>query len=106
MRHAGAAVSRLAKKNRSEIARGIMRMVARWVARRDGRLTEKGVRMSYRKACLRVAGGIVLIMTSLAAFQRPFREFPGREYNDFPIPKDWQTNGEWTFARLMYQIGR
>lgn len=38
-----------------------------------------------------------------AAFgQRPFREYPGWEYNDFPKPADWQVPGEWTFARLMY----
>ncbi len=58
--------------------------------------------MSYRRACWRAAGGVLLVLTSLAAFQRPFREYPGREYNDFPLPKDYLTNGEWTFARLMY----
>ena len=36
------------------------------------------------------------------AFQRPFREYPGIEYNNFPLPTDWQRNSEWTFARLMY----
>src|ERR1700693_400707 len=41
-------------------------------------------------------------LTALFAFQRPFREYPGIEYNDFPLPADWQTKGEWTFARLMY----
>ena len=34
--------------------------------------------------------------------QRPFREYPGWEYNDFPLPPDYQQPGEWTFARLMY----
>jgi len=34
--------------------------------------------------------------------QRPFREYPGWEYNDFPRPSDWNVPGEWTFARLMY----
>lgn len=33
---------------------------------------------------------------------RPFREYPGVEYNDFPLPSDYQTPAEWVFARLMY----
>ncbi len=36
------------------------------------------------------------------AFQRPFREYPGVEYEDFPVPPDWQEKSEWAFARLMY----
>ncbi len=42
----------------------------------------------------------VLICTAVA--QRPFREYPGFEYENFPIPSDWRVPGEWTFARLMY----
>ncbi len=38
----------------------------------------------------------------LYAFQRPFREYPAWEYNDFPKAPDWQVPGEWVFARLMY----
>ena len=34
--------------------------------------------------------------------QRPFREYPAWEYNNFPLPKDYMVPGEWTFARLMY----
>ena len=32
----------------------------------------------------------------------PFREYPGVEYNDFPLPADYQEKTEWVFARLMY----
>jgi len=35
--------------------------------------------------------------------QRPFREYPGTEYNDFPLPPDYQKTAEWTRARLHYQ---
>jgi hypothetical protein len=34
--------------------------------------------------------------------QRPFREYPGVEYSNFPIPKDYQEKTEWVYARLMY----
>ena len=34
--------------------------------------------------------------------QKPFREYPGREYEQFELPKDWQQKSEWVFARLMY----
>ena len=51
---------------------------------------------------------IVLISTCVAlvgavwGFQRPFREYPGVEYEDFPKPPDWNEKTEWVFARLMY----
>ena len=34
--------------------------------------------------------------------QRPFREYPGIEYNNFPLPADAHEKTEWAFARLMY----
>jgi hypothetical protein len=43
---------------------------------------------------------------AVCAFQRPFREYPGVEYNDFPLPPDWRDHAEFAFARLMYpEIG-
>jgi len=35
--------------------------------------------------------------------QRPFKEYPGREYRDFPVPPDWNRPAEWTRARLRVQ---
>ena len=32
-----------------------------------------------------------------------FREYPGWEYSNFPIPPDYKTPGEWVFARFMYR---
>ncbi len=46
------------------------------------------------------------LLSALCAFQRPFREYPGREYNNFPIPPDYNNPAEWAFARLMYPSGR
>ncbi|MBV8834130.1 MAG: DUF4159 domain-containing protein [Acidobacteriaceae bacterium] len=39
------------------------------------------------------------------AQQKPgvFREYPGWEYNNFPIPPDCDVPGEWVFARFMYR---
>ena len=34
--------------------------------------------------------------------QKPFREYPGMEYEKFPLPPDYQEKTEWAFARLMY----
>src|SRR5579871_7025004 len=50
----------------------------------------------------KIATGAVVLLGSLYAFQQPFREYPGVEYNDFPLPPDYQEKTEWTFARLMY----
>ena len=47
------------------------------------------------------AAGCALVVCTLFA-QRPFRTYPAWEYNNFPIPPDWNEPGEWTFARLMY----
>ena len=32
-----------------------------------------------------------------------FRQYPGWEYYDFPLPADYTTPGEWVFARFMYR---
>jgi len=47
------------------------------------------------------AAGLLAGVATLCA-QRPFREYPGREYSNFPIPPDWHEKTEWVFARLMY----
>jgi hypothetical protein len=57
--------------------------------------------MGVRKTLGILAGAIVLV-SSLPAFQRPFREYPAIEYNDFPLPSDYQQKTEFVFARLMY----
>src|SRR5215831_19473253 len=55
--------------------------------------------MTWRWASACVAAGLI---GGLFAFQLPFREYPGREYEDFPLPNDFQEKTEWAFARLMY----
>jgi hypothetical protein len=54
--------------------------------------------MKYSKAIFCFAACLGL----LSAFQRPFREYPGIEYNNFPLPSDYSEKTEWAFARLMY----
>src|SRR5437879_4886743 len=44
----------------------------------------------------------VLLLGVVSAFQRPWREYPGFEYSNFPVPLDSQEKTEWVFARLMY----
>ncbi len=52
--------------------------------------------------------GLVVCLLALAsvgialAFQRPFRQFPGVEYENYPLPPDWNEKSEFVFARLMY----
>jgi len=47
---------------------------------------------------LLILGGALAQMAQL----RPFREYPGVEYEDFQLPADYQEKTEWVFARLMY----
>jgi len=49
-----------------------------------------------------IAAGSCLVIGTLAALPLPFRQYPGAEYYDFPLPYDYMDPAEWTFARLMY----
>jgi uncharacterized protein DUF4159 len=49
--------------------------------------------------------GLAVALAGFAAITEvhmPFREYPGVEYNDFPVPPDYQEKTEFAFARLMY----
>jgi Domain of unknown function (DUF4159) len=46
--------------------------------------------------------GGILAIGALYAFQKPFREYPGLEYQKFDLPPDYRDKTEWVFARLMY----
>src|SRR5690349_8748374 len=62
--------------------------------------------MNLRRTGIVVAGSLALI-TALSAFQRPYRQVPGAEYDNYPLPRDYQEKTEWVFARLMYPpVGR
>jgi hypothetical protein len=62
--------------------------------------------MRLRTALITACSSLVLMGSALAwqteSKLRPFREYPGREYEDFPLPTDYQEKTEWVFARLMY----
>jgi hypothetical protein len=49
--------------------------------------------------------GALLFLGGLHAFQKPFREYPAVEYNNFPLPADYNVPSEWVFARLMFPGG-
>ncbi len=34
--------------------------------------------------------------------QKPFKEYPAIEYENFPLPTDWNHKAEWVRARLRY----
>jgi len=60
--------------------------------------------MRISRPCLLLAG--LTLSGGLFAWQQQhvhtWREMPAFEYNDFPIPPDYQEKTEWVFARLMY----
>jgi hypothetical protein len=49
-------------------------------------------------AVLLVLGGFLALHA-----QKPFREYAGNEYNNFPLPPDWNKPAEFVRARLKYQ---
>jgi hypothetical protein len=55
------------------------------------------------RMALGMFSGAIALVTTIYAFQRPFRVYPSLEpYDDIPLPPDWQGKSEWVFARLMY----
>lgn len=57
--------------------------------------------MVARKILWGLAGAF-LSFAAVTEVHLPFREYPGVEYNDFPLPADFQEQTEFAFARLMY----
>ena len=56
--------------------------------------------MRFRSAVLLVAAP--LLLWGVLRAQRPFKQYPAAEYEDFPLPPDWDKKTEWTRARLRY----
>jgi Domain of unknown function (DUF4159) len=57
--------------------------------------------MRFRNVILVTACGLVSFFGTLFA-QNPFKEWPAIEYDDFPLPPDYQQKADWTRARLRY----
>lgn len=60
--------------------------------------------MKLRGAIAALICGFMFFGT-LYAFQKPWREYPAVEYNNFPLPPDGKVPAEWAFARIMYPPG-
>ena len=60
--------------------------------------------MGVRRASSLFIAGVACLggLSAFQNFRKPWREYPAFEYNDFPIPADYQDRSEWVFARLMY----
>lgn len=56
--------------------------------------------MRFRSAL--AAGLLAISIWGALRAQKPFREWPAIEYEDFPLPKNWNQKTEWTRARLRY----
>jgi hypothetical protein len=46
---------------------------------------------------------LVLAIIGIVYAQKPFREYPGAEYENFPLPPDYQEKTEFSRARLIYR---
>ena len=62
---------------------------------------KKRIFMRLRTAFTAGSLGLVAFLAILNA-QRPFKEYPAIEYEDFPLPSDWNKQTDWTRARLRY----
>ena len=70
---------------------------------RSKRATSCGYTLSLSWRGRRCGSPIALLLLSANPGRADrWREYPAFEYNDFPIPPDYQEKTEWAFARLMY----
>ncbi len=61
--------------------------------------------MRFRSALLLFAAA--LGVWGILRAQKPFKQYQAAEYEDFPLPPDWNQKTEWTRARLKYpSVGR
>jgi len=56
---------------------------------------------------MRLRSFLLLVLCAITGWgvlraQRPFKDYPALEYQNFPLPPDWQQSTEWTRARLRY----
>jgi len=57
------------------------------------------------RGLLSTAGCALVFLGAVYGFQKPWREYPAVEYNNFPLPADYNVPAEWVFARLMFPGG-
>jgi Domain of unknown function (DUF4159) len=57
--------------------------------------------MHFRTSLAVGSLGLISVLGVLRA-QKPFKEYPALEYENFPLPKDWNQPAEWVRARLRY----
>jgi Domain of unknown function (DUF4159) len=57
------------------------------------------------RGILSAVGCALIFLGVVYGFQKPWREYPGVEYNNFPLPEDYKVPAEWVFARVMFPPG-
>jgi hypothetical protein len=60
--------------------------------------------MGFPKAVWLAISGLAFLggVSAFQNFHKPWREYPGTEYNSFPTPPDYRERTEFVFARMMY----
>jgi hypothetical protein len=56
--------------------------------------------MRFSSVVLLAAAALGIL--GILSAQRPFKQYQATEYEDFPLPPDWNQKTEWTRARLQY----
>src|SRR6201992_3923673 len=56
----------------------------------------------HRRSAFTVLIILALSIGGALLAQKPFREYPAIEYDNFPLPPDYAQKAEWTRARLRY----
>ena len=71
----------------------------------DIKRTARGCARVLRIVLRKSAIGLLALVSAVWAFQKPFRQYQGVEYEDFETPADFQEKTEFAFARLMFPPG-
>ena len=58
--------------------------------------------MPSSRLTLVVFAALLILIGTASAWQMPFRQYPGIEHENDPLPENYTEQSEWVFARLMY----
>lgn len=49
-----------------------------------------------------IAASLICLAGTAVVAQKPFKSYPAMEYDDYPLPPDWNVKADWVLGRLRY----
>ena len=49
-----------------------------------------------------ITASLIFLAGTAVVAQKPFKSYPAMEYDDYPLPADWNVKADWVLGRLRY----